>query len=134
MDFNSVLMIDDSIEFLADSMAFLIFVMKIKVVCAFSREEAEEKIRKYNPGIIVLDLGLNSGDKISALKNLRPDAPIILMTSDYDNEDYPELSREMGADAYCLKKKFKSAFPKLIKYLENGLNFATFRKELSLIR
>ena len=132
MDFNCILMIDDSIEFLADSMAFLISDMKIKVVCAFSKEEAEDKIKKYQPGIIVLDLGLNGVDKISALKNLRPDAPVILMTSDYDNEDYPELSREMGADAYCLKKKFKTAFPKLLKYLENGLNFATYRKELSV--
>ena len=77
---------------------------------------------------------MNDGDKISALKDLRSDAPIILMTSECDNEDYPELSREIGADAYCLKKRFKSAFPKLLKYLETGLSFAAYRKELCVMK
>jgi DNA-binding response OmpR family regulator len=134
MDITTVLIIDESIEFLADSMAFLISDRKLKVFCAFSREEAEEKIRNYNPGIIVLDLGMNNGDKISALKNLRSDAPVILMTSEFDSDDYPELSREIGADAYCLKKRFKTAFPKLIQYLENGLSFAAYRKELCVMK
>jgi DNA-binding NarL/FixJ family response regulator len=134
MDSGTILIIDDNIEFLADAMAFLINEMKLKVICAFSREEAEEKIRMNSPGIIILDLGMNGGEKLSALKDLRPNAPIILITSDCDNDDYPELSREMGADAYCLKSRFKSAFPKLLKYLETGLNFATYRKELGWMK
>ena len=134
MDTGTILIVDDNIEFLADAMAFLINDMKIKVICAFSRDEAEEKIRKNNPGIIILDLGMNGGDKLTALKDLRPEAPIVLMISDFDNDDFPELSKELGADAYCLKARFKSAFPKLLKYLETGLNFATYRKEMSLMR
>lgn len=134
MDLGTILIVDDNIEFLANAMAFLINDIKIEVVCAFSREEAEEKIRKCNPGIIVLDLGMNGGDKLSALKDLRPEAPTILIISENDNDDYPELSKEMGADAYCLKSRFTSAFPKLLKYLETGLNFVTYRKEMSLIK
>jgi DNA-binding NarL/FixJ family response regulator len=134
MDNGTILIVDDNIEFLADAMAFLINDMKIRVACAFSKEEAEEKIRKNNPGIIILDLGMNGGERISALRDLRPDAPIILMTSDCDNDDYPELSKELGADAYCLKTRFTSAFPKLLKYLETGLNFPTYRKELCLMK
>jgi DNA-binding NarL/FixJ family response regulator len=134
MDTGTILIIDDNIEFLADAMAFLINEVKLRVICAFSRDEAEEKIRKSNPGIIILDLGMNDGEKLSALKDLRPEAPIILMTSDSDNDDHPELCMELGADAYCLKGRFNSAFPKLLKYLETGLNFAAYRKNLSLMR
>jgi DNA-binding NarL/FixJ family response regulator len=134
MDTDTILIVDDNIEFLADSMAFLINDMKMKVVCAFSRDEAEEKIKSNNPGIIILDLGMNGGDKLSALKDLRPEAPTVLMVSDFDNDDYPELSREIGADAYCLKSRFKSAFPKLLKYLEHGLNFVTYRKAMYLMK
>jgi DNA-binding NarL/FixJ family response regulator len=134
MGYDTILIIDDNIEFLADAMPFLINEMKIKVICSFSREEAEEKIRKNRPGIIILDLGINRVEKLSALKDLRSDAPIILITSDCDNDDYPELSKELGADAYCLKSRFRSAFPKLLKYLETGLNFPTYRKELCLMK
>jgi DNA-binding NarL/FixJ family response regulator len=134
MGYDTILIIDDNIEFLADAMPFVINEMKIKVTCSFSREEAEEKIRKNRPGIIILDLGINGVEKLSALKDLRSDAPIILITSDYDNDDYPELSKELGADAYCLKSRFRSAFPKLLKYLETGLNFPTYRKELCLMK
>src|ERR1035438_10711480 len=108
MGYDTILIIDDNIEFLADAMPFVINEMKIKVTCSFSREEAEEKIRKNRPGIIILDLGINGVEKLSALKDLRSDAPIILITSDYDNDDYPELSKELGADAYCLKSRFRS--------------------------
>ena len=134
MSFDTVLIIDDNIEFLADVMPFLINEMKIKVTLSFSREEAEKKIRKDNPGIIILDLGLNGCEKLSALRDLRFDAPIILTTSDCDNDDYPELSRELGADAYCLKLRFTSAFPKLLKYLETGLDFPIYRKEMCLMK
>jgi len=134
MDTGTILIIDDNIEFLADAMPFIINEMKIKVTCAFSREEAEEKIRRNNPGIIILDLGMNGVEKLSALKDLRPEAPIVLATSDCDNDDYPELSKELGADAYCLKWRFRSAFPKLLKYLETGLNFPAYRKALSLMK
>ena len=134
MGYDTILIIDDNIEFLADAMPFVINEMKIKVTCSFSREEAEEKIRRNRPGIIILDLGINGVEKLSALKDLRSDAPIILITSDYDNDDYPELSKELGADAYCLKSRFRSAFPKLLKYLETGLNFPTYRKELCLMK
>ena len=134
MDYDTVLIIDDNIEFLADAMPFLINDMKIRVTCSFSRDEAEEKIRKDNPSIIILDLGVNECEKLSALKDLRYDAPIILMISDCDNEDYPEFSKELGADAYCLKSRFRSAFPKLLKYLETGLNFPAYRKELHLMK
>ncbi|MDR3665749.1 MAG: response regulator [Ignavibacteriaceae bacterium] len=134
MDSGTILIIDDNIEFLAEAMAFLINELKLKVLCSFTIEEAEVKIKKNKPGIIILDLGINAVDKLSALKDLRPEAPVILVTSDCDNDDYPELSKEMGADAYCLKYKFKSAFPKLLKYLETGLNFATYRKEMYLMK
>ena len=131
---DTVLIVDDNIEFLADAMAFLINDMKIKVTCAFSREEAEDKIRKNKPEIVILDLGMNGWEKLSVLRDLRPEAPTVLMTSDCDNDDYPELSRELGADAYCLKVRFTSAFPKLLKYLETGLDFPTYRKEMCLMK
>jgi DNA-binding NarL/FixJ family response regulator len=134
MDSGTILIVDDNIEFLAEAMAFLINEMKIKVSCAFSREEAEDKIAKNQPGIIILDLAMNEVERISALRDLRVEAPIILMTSDSDNDDYPELAQELGADAYCLKSRFRSAFPKLLKYLETGLSFPTYRKDMGLMK
>ena len=48
-----------------------------------------------------------TGKNYLALKDLELRLLLVLMTSDCDNDDYPELSREMGADAYCLKSRLQ---------------------------
>jgi DNA-binding response OmpR family regulator len=118
---KSILVIDDNKEFLAFVLDFLILDMNVgEVIWAITPEEAEEKVLLYNPGIVILDLGMRqlNGQEISSLINNRPDSPIILMTSFYDNEDYINLSKELGADGFNIKDRVKESLVELLNYLD----------------
>lgn len=121
MENKSILVIDDNKEFLAFVLDFLILDMNVgEVIWAITPEEAEEKVLLYNPGIVILDLGMRqlNGQEISSLINNRPDSPIILMTSFYDNEDYINLSKELGADGFNIKDRVKESLVELLNYLD----------------
>ena len=121
MENKSILVIDDNEDFLAFVLDFLILDMNIgEVIWAVSPEEAEEKMHLYNPGIVILDLGMKklNGQEIANVISKKEDSPIILMTSFYDNEDYINLSRELGADGFTLKDRFKESLVELLNYLD----------------
>jgi DNA-binding NarL/FixJ family response regulator len=117
MKSNSVLVVDNDEEFLTFALNFLSVGVKFnQVVSAGSSEEAELKIRTYNPDIVILDLGMQGSAKISSqIKNIS-NTPLLLMTSYYENEDYISLVTEMGANGFFLKDEVKTALPKLIGF------------------
>jgi DNA-binding NtrC family response regulator len=119
---ESILIIDNDEEFLARTLDFLVVHMKLNnVIWAKSSEEAEEKMKIYNPGVVILDLGMEKvkGEEISSIINNRPNSPIIIMTSYYDFDEYLELTNELGGDGFFQKERLKTAFPKLMEYLNS---------------
>ena len=122
MQSEYVMIIDDDKEFLALALDFLIVQMNLNnVVWAVSPEEAEEKIRIYNPKVVILDLGMKKlrGKEISSIINKNMNSPVIIMTSIYDNNDYLELTHELGGDGFFRKDQFKTALPKLMEFIHS---------------
>jgi DNA-binding response OmpR family regulator len=122
MQSEYVMIIDDDKEFLALALDFLIVQMNLNnVVWAVSPEEAEEKIRIYNPKVVILDLGMKKlrGKEISSIINKNINSSVIIMTSIYDNNDYLELTHELGGDGFFRKDQFKTALPKLMEFIHS---------------
>ena len=122
MQSEYVLIIDDNKEFLSSILDFLIVQMNLNnVVWAVSPEEVEEKMKIYNPKVVILDLGMKKlrGQEISSIINNNLNSPIIIMTSIYDNNDYLELTHELGGDGFFRKDQFKTALPKLMEFLNS---------------
>jgi DNA-binding NarL/FixJ family response regulator len=133
---KSIMVIDSNEEFLGFVLDFLINDMDMnEVVWAVSPEEAWEKVNKYKPGIIILDLGMKkyNGEEISTLINTVHSSPIILMTSFYENDDYINLSKELGADGFTLKDHFKTALVELIAYIEHDKKAGYFKDKQHLL-
>lgn len=133
---DSILIIDKDEEFLASALDFLIVQMNLNnVVWAVSPEEAEEKFRLYNPGIVIMDLGTEriKGEEISAIIKKSPNSPFIIMTSYLDNDDYLELTHELGGDGFFQKGRLKTALPKLIEYLNSDNNKDIFHNKSYLL-
>jgi hypothetical protein len=59
------------------------------------------------------------GEEISKIMNGNPNPPIIIMSSIYDNDDYLDLTHDLGADGFFRKDQFKTAIPKLIEFLQS---------------
>ena len=133
---KSIMVIDSNEEFMGFVLDFLINDMDMnEVVWAVSAEEAWEKINKYKPGIIILDLGMKkyNGVELSTLINTTQSSPIILMTSFYENDDYINLSRELGADGFTLKDHFKTALVELFAYIEQDKEDGFFKDKQHLL-
>lgn len=125
MESGSILIIDDDKEFLAIALDFLIVQLNLSnVVWAVTPEEAEEKVRIYNPKVVILDLGMKKlrGEEISSVINEKSNSTIIIMTSSYDNDDYLELTHDLGGDGFFRKDQLKTALPKLIEFLDSDKN------------
>jgi len=122
MTSDSILIIDEDKEFLAIALDFLIVHLNLNnVIWAVSPEEAEEKLKIYNPRVVVLDLGMKKlrGEELSSVINSSPNPPIIIMSSIYDNDDYLGLTHDLGADGFFRKDQLKTAIPKLIEFLKS---------------
>ncbi len=133
---KSIMVVDSNEEFLGFVLDFLINDMDMnEVVWAVSPEEAWEKVNVYKPGIIILDLGMKkyNGEEISTLINTVQNSPIILMTSFYENEDYINLSKELGADGFTLKDHFKTALVELIAYVDQDNQTGFFKDKQHLL-
>ena len=133
MQSEYVLIIDDDKEFLGAALDFLIVQMNLNnVVWAVSPEEAEEKIKIYNPKVVILDLGMKKlrGKEISSIINKNMNSPVIIMTSIYDNNDYLELTHELGGDGFFRKDQFKTALPKLMEFIHSDIQIDDPNKDI----
>jgi DNA-binding NarL/FixJ family response regulator len=120
---DSILIIDEDREFLAEAVDFLVVQMKLSnVLWAVTPEDAEEKVRLYNPRIVLLDLGMKKlrGEEIATVINKRAEAPVIVITCIDDQDDYMDLTYELGADGFFKKDRLKTAFPRLLEFLNSG--------------
>ncbi|MDR3668814.1 MAG: response regulator [Ignavibacteriaceae bacterium] len=120
MKSNSVLVVDNDVEFLTFALDFLSVEVKFnQVVSAGTSEDAERKIRTFHPDIVILDLGMQGSVKISSLIKNIPETPVLVMTSYYENNDYINLVTKMGANGFFLKDEVKTALPKLIGFFKS---------------
>ena len=72
---------------------------------ASTADEAVRQARKLKPDVILLDVLLESGDSLDAVKRLRAAAPTakVVMLSAFDNPTYVARAVSAGAHDYLLK-------------------------------
>jgi DNA-binding NarL/FixJ family response regulator len=127
-----VLLIDNDEEFLTIAADYLVGMKLKQVVRAVSSEDAEIKIQNSQPDIVILDLGMRDSGKLSSLIKNKTNAPILIISCYYTNDDYIKLVMGMGADGFFLKEEVKTAFPKLIKFLNTDF-YDLLRKNLYIM-
>jgi DNA-binding response OmpR family regulator len=133
MKSNSILVIDNDVEYLTFVMDFLTIEMKLnQVAWAVSSKDAENKINTFNPDIVILDLGMKETEKLSSLIKNKPVVPVLLITTYYSNEDYNNLVIGMGADGFFLKDEVKTALPKLMKFFNTDF-YDRLRKNIYIM-
>ncbi len=103
---KSILVFDDDRDFLESAINFLILDARMPLVTwAIDLREAEDKINKFTPDIVLLDLSMINEDALEVISKIKSteNAPKIIVVSDFDNEDYRDLSRAAGADGFITK-------------------------------
>jgi DNA-binding response OmpR family regulator len=121
---KSVLIIDDNCKFLTDSVDYFSTEMGISLVTwAITPYQAANNFVKFNPDLVILDLGMNTlkGQELTIWFKNQVNAPKVMITSICDNEDYRNFAKEMGADGFMKKVNYRAAYTQLIKYLNQDL-------------
>lgn len=75
------------------------------VAMAESGPEAVEKVKKYHPHIVILDINMPgmSGLEAAGEINQEPDAPVLILLSAYDKFSYAQSGLRLGVFDYLLK-------------------------------
>jgi len=121
---KSILIVDDNSGFLTASVEFLSNEMGINLVTwANSPQEAVKKFNEFSPELVILDLGMSKikGQELTVWFKKQVNSPNIMITSIYDNEDYRNFAKGMGADGFMKKVNYRAAYPELIKHLNKNL-------------
>ena len=82
-----------------------------------------KKIQKYNPDVVLMDLGLPQMNGIEAIIKIREfskDMKIIALTSQ-DREEEVVAALSSGANAYCLKDIDPEKLAQVIRDVNNGV-------------
>jgi DNA-binding NarL/FixJ family response regulator len=120
---KSVLIVDENCGFLTASAEFFTTEIGINLVSwANSSQEAVYKFYKYNPELVILDIGMNSlkGQELTGWFKNQANSPIVMITSVYDNEEYRNFAKSLGADGFMKKTNYRAAYPELIQYLNKN--------------
>lgn len=129
MQSNTILIIDNNIEFITEAINILSSDNDVnEVVWSLTTENIQKKIQNYKPSIIILDLGIKGGEHVKSFIENSYTSPILLVTSFFENNEYLQFSKEIGADGFCLKENFKTAFSQLKEYMDKGMS-ALFNKD-----
>lgn len=133
MQTKTILIIDNNIEFITEAVNILSSDKDVdEVVWSLSTDDIQNKIQNYNPNIIILDLAIKGGEDIKSLIENSYTSPILLVTSFFENNEYLQLSRQIGADGFCLKENFKDAFSQLKLFMDKGISALFTNDKFSL--
>ncbi|MDR3666453.1 MAG: response regulator [Ignavibacteriaceae bacterium] len=120
---KSILIVDDNSRFLTTSIEFFTNELGINVVSwAISPQEAVNKFYKFSPELVILDIGMNTlkGQELTVWFKNQVNSPQIMITSIYDNKDYRNFAKGLGADGFIKKVNYRAAYPELIKHLNQS--------------
>jgi DNA-binding response OmpR family regulator len=111
-----VLIIDDNSD-AADSMAMLLQIDGHEVDTAYSPEDGLDKAAKFDPNVVLLDIGLPRIDGCEVARRLRASglqARLVAVTG-HSEERYRRLMKEAGFHAHLAKPVDFSALGELLK-------------------
>lgn len=100
---EKILIVDDEQE-IAELLEEVLEQLGYKTAKAFSKSQATEVLREFEPRIVLLDIRLPDGDGISFLKEIKASQPaveVIMITGLADRDIAIEALREGAADYIC---------------------------------
>ncbi|HHV47078.1 MAG TPA: response regulator transcription factor [Tissierellia bacterium] len=120
-------MISDDHALIREGLKQLIELEKDIVVVCQSGDgyETIEKVLKYKPDVLLLDINmpkLNGIDVLRRLKDLGIETKIIMLTI-HDDKEYLFETIKMGADGYVLKDSDADGLIKAIRDVREGKNY-----------
>lgn len=120
-------MISDDHVLMREGLKQLIELEKdIVVVCqAKDGNETIEKVLKYKPDVLLLDINmpnLNGIDALRRLKDLGVETKVIILTI-HDDKEYLLETMKMGADGYVLKDSDADSLIKAIRDVKEGKTY-----------
>ena len=100
---EKILIVDDEQE-IAELLEEVLEQLGYKTAMAFSKAQASEVLREFEPRIVLLDIRLPDGDGISFLKEIKASQPaveVIMITGLADRDIAIEALHEGAADYIC---------------------------------
>lgn len=100
---HSILLVEDDLR-LAELVSRYLESHGLRIAVVSRGDEVVEAVRRDNPDLVILDLGLPGEDGFNVCRRLRPDYtnPILILTA-RDNDIDHVLGLELGADDYVIK-------------------------------
>jgi len=96
-------------------------------------EQALKEVKGFNPGIVIMDIGLprrNGIEITKALKSLCPPAKFIFLTN-YDDPEYRQAAEKLGVDCFLSKRRTRTA--EIVDCLTSILNNETTGQHKQLL-
>ncbi|MCX5815458.1 MAG: response regulator transcription factor [Proteobacteria bacterium] len=103
------IIVDDSNIFLESVEYYLSTFPYVQVVDkATSGSEAIEKIDKYKPDLVLMDIDMPEMNGLEATRHVKmqPDSPFIIIVSYHNGNEYKTLAIDAGADGFISKVDF----------------------------
>ena len=101
-----VLVADDNRAFLQELTSLLAAEFDV-VATATNGRSALDLIRRYEPDLVVLDLGMPLLNGIEVTRKLAKHSPAVVICSVETDPEVVEAARQAGALAYVFKARFK---------------------------
>jgi len=100
---SSILLVEDDLR-LAELVSRYLANQGFQMTIVSRGDEVVDLVRRDNPDLVILDLGLPGEDGLNVCRQLRPDYlnPILILTA-RDNDIDHVLGLELGADDYVIK-------------------------------
>ena len=101
-----ILLVDDSPEFIRALSRFLASDPEIQIVdLAYSAQDALDKIRRSQVDLVLMDLAMPGANGLEATRWIKaqPDAPLVLILTLYDSEEYRAEAELVCADGFVSK-------------------------------
>jgi CheY-like chemotaxis protein len=106
VDRRKVLVVEDNRD-AAESLCFLLEVNDFEVEAAYTGPEGVEKARRFQPDIILCDIGLPGLDGYGVAKAIRDEqphlTPLLIEVTGYGQEEDKIRSKEAGFDRHLVK-------------------------------
>jgi DNA-binding response OmpR family regulator len=100
---HSILLVEDDLR-LAELVSRYLESQGLRMAVVNRGDEVVDTVRRDNPDLVILDLGLPGEDGFNICRQLRPEYtnPILILTA-RDNDIDHVLGLELGADDYVIK-------------------------------
>jgi DNA-binding NarL/FixJ family response regulator len=115
-----ILLVDNKIPFLDSAIRYLNLHDRVKLVgWALSGAEALDKIKIFQPDLVLIDVSLPDTSGLSAIREIKKqfNSQKIAVLTLHDSDDYRYEAELAGADGFISKIDFVTQFPGLIDKL-----------------